>query len=360
MSRAERAQRIDQVADRPLVHARHAGRARSRRRTSASAAVSGRNAVPALPRKSSAASTGNAPPAPCTIDVARHAASRSTRTPSARSASQHPRRVVGVEQVARRVVVACGQRREQQRAVGDALRAGQRDRARRRARSARGRGSPAAASRVIVRDHVAGPSAAGACDAHPTRARAARRARTALPAPRRRRRRASRSTRSSCVAECRDLGAAARRGWRARCRATSPASSPAMRVKSRKPLAAKPKIVVARRGARRARRPARTPAGAAGATPRRRSRRARPASSVRTRAPHASHSAATRAIASASVSAIGVSTTLRLANSVGERRRRAGVLGAGDRMARDEARHRGAERARAPRRSRPAWCCRRR
>ena len=55
MRAAERAQRVDQVADRPLVHARHAAQLEARAlrgASTASAAVSGRIAVPALPRKS--------------------------------------------------------------------------------------------------------------------------------------------------------------------------------------------------------------------------------------------------------------------------------------------------------------------
>src|SRR5450759_3103576 len=56
---------------------------------SASAAVSGRNAVPALPRNSSAALTGNAPPAPVTTVSPR--SSRFTAMPSVRKASSMTR-----------------------------------------------------------------------------------------------------------------------------------------------------------------------------------------------------------------------------------------------------------------------------
>src|ERR1017187_1767639 len=55
---------------------------------SASAAVSGRNAVPALPRNSSAALTGNAPPAPVTTVAP---PSRFTAMPSVRKASSMTR-----------------------------------------------------------------------------------------------------------------------------------------------------------------------------------------------------------------------------------------------------------------------------
>ena len=99
----------------------------SRRRESASAAVSGRNAVPALPRNRSAFFFGNARrrrPRTQPADVpgvdARRRASRSassiTRVSSASSRSCT-------------CVSPLGERGQQQHAVGDALRAGQADRA---------------------------------------------------------------------------------------------------------------------------------------------------------------------------------------------------------------------------------------
>ena len=77
---------------------------------SASAAVSGRKAVPALPRNSSAALTGNAPPAPHTS-----VAPPSSRTamPSARKASSMYG--VGIERVVQ--TLPPGQRGEQRYAI---------------------------------------------------------------------------------------------------------------------------------------------------------------------------------------------------------------------------------------------------
>ena len=132
-------------------------------------------------------------------------------------------------------------------------------------------------------------------------------------------RRASRATRSSCAPIGRRARPAARRGWRARCRATSPASSPAMRVKSRKPLAAKPEELVAVGARRRSRRPARTRARAAGGDTAAKTRSCAPASSVRTpRAAARPQRADARHRLAASVSASGVSTDV----AVAEQRRR--------------------------------------
>ena len=63
---AQAPQRVDEIADRPLVHARRRPTPDTARRENARAAVSGRTAVPALPRNRSADFTGNGPPAPVT------------------------------------------------------------------------------------------------------------------------------------------------------------------------------------------------------------------------------------------------------------------------------------------------------
>ena len=120
---AELAQRVDQVADRALVHARHAAAARTRRPAAASAAVSGRIAVPALPRNSARLRRrAAAPPRPVMSQRRRRRAR--TPQPSARSASSITR-VSSESSRSWTVVVPLAQRRQQQHAVGDALGAGQ-------------------------------------------------------------------------------------------------------------------------------------------------------------------------------------------------------------------------------------------
>ena len=85
-------------------------------------AVSGRTAVPALPRNRAAARSGNAPAAPSTL----HTPSLpSIVTPSARSASSM-RVVSSASSRPVSVVSPSASAGEQQRAVGNALRAGQR------------------------------------------------------------------------------------------------------------------------------------------------------------------------------------------------------------------------------------------
>ena len=128
---------------------RSAARASAARRRSrsvppanASAAVSGRSAVPALPRNSRAARVGNAPPCPCTT---KSRACRLALDADAERAQrvQHPVDVVGVEQPAHRRV-AGRERGEQQRSIGDALRSRQRD-------HALGTGGAGARSRLVRR-----------------------------------------------------------------------------------------------------------------------------------------------------------------------------------------------------------------
>ena len=121
MSRAESAQGVDEVADRPLVHARHAGDA-IRPPANASAAVSGRSAVPALPRKRSADFSGNAPPAPRARG--RLGAPPRTPRPAARARSSMWR-VSSESSRSRTTVSPVGERCQQEDAVRDALRARQ-------------------------------------------------------------------------------------------------------------------------------------------------------------------------------------------------------------------------------------------
>ena len=127
MLRAELAQRVDQVADRPLVHARNAGqpvvaaaqREHRGQRPERGAGVA-EEEVRALHRKRAArarARAGRAAPS-----------SVSTRRPARASAVDHDLRVVGFQHVAD-ARLAARERREQQRAVRDALRSGQPDRA---------------------------------------------------------------------------------------------------------------------------------------------------------------------------------------------------------------------------------------
>ena len=169
--------------------------------------------------------------------VAASPRSRRRATPSAAQRVEHPIDVVGVEQSASSVVVPRRERREQQRAIGDALRARQRDRARARARPARGR-ARAETSLVIAlgsRGRRPRPPARRSALPRAARRRGAREQRFE-------RRAIARGEHRGDAVELRAIArrsrAAARRDWRARCRATFPASSPAMRVKSRKPLAA--------------------------------------------------------------------------------------------------------------------------
>ena len=88
--------------------------------------------------------------------------------------------------------------------------------------------------------------------------------------------------------------------------------------------------------------------------------RATPASSVRTCAPHARHRSATRRTASAIRFGQRRQHDVAVAIQRRERRRRPRMLGAGDRMPGHETREQSHRGARAPPRSRPAWCCRHR
>ena len=92
---------------------------KSPRPAAATAAVSGRIAVPALPRKSSPPRAGNRPPQPAHHGPAA-AQSASTETPSACSADDHEPDVLGVEQVLDGRL-ALGEGRQQQDAVGEGL-----------------------------------------------------------------------------------------------------------------------------------------------------------------------------------------------------------------------------------------------
>ena len=170
-----------------------------------------------------------APPRPCTTKsrVPATAIDADARAPRARPASGRRRR----RRAARARRVAGGERGQQQRAIRDALRAGQRDRALgarpgREVEVSRGRARAAFIARSRPRARAARRRArAGA--AREARAPRAPRARGAREHGFERRAVAGGDHRGDAV-ELRairvDLGERARRGWRARCRATSPAS----------------------------------------------------------------------------------------------------------------------------------------
>src|SRR6185295_8801962 len=125
-ARADGAQRVDQVADRPLVHARDA-----REPVFAAAERERRGERPER-------GAGIAEKKLCVFHRERaahatHLLSGKLRAQFLQRLAHHPR-VVGVEE-ARDLGLAFGERREEQHAVGDALRAGQAHRA---ARAARG------------------------------------------------------------------------------------------------------------------------------------------------------------------------------------------------------------------------------
>ena len=122
---AERAQRVHQVADRPLVHARHAREAvfaarKSQRRGERPERGAG------VAQEELGLLDGESASHPCDDGVVEPNAQ------SAQRLAHHPR-IVGVEQAAD-FGLALRQRREQQNAVGNALRAGQAHRAGRAAR----------------------------------------------------------------------------------------------------------------------------------------------------------------------------------------------------------------------------------
>ena len=119
----ELAQGVDEVADRPLVHARHAGQAvvAAAQRQGRGQRAEGRAGIAeeelgALDREG-AAGAGQAPGV---------TAQRRHRHAERAQGFMHARGIVGFEQVAD-LGVAPGQRGEQQHPVGNALRAGQAD-----------------------------------------------------------------------------------------------------------------------------------------------------------------------------------------------------------------------------------------
>ena len=128
--------------------------------STASAAVSGRMAVPALPRNSSASCT--AQPAAEAGDV-QHAVAVAAAAPQPSCAQrvEHHARVVGVQQVVHRGR-ALGQAGQQQHAVGDALGARQAHACRRRRAAAAGRGTGCRTSAGRRRRAASAVSAAAA------------------------------------------------------------------------------------------------------------------------------------------------------------------------------------------------------
>ena len=264
--------------------------------------MSGRNAVPALPRNRSARLDREAAPRrrrhAHALDVAQSSIAHAERAQRV----EHHARVVGIEQAARArsspsaSAASSSVRLEMLFEPGRrTVPAARRDRRRSSvARSFARRAAPRARSASVrapraPRHEALQRRAVAACRSARGRPRAARRSGRARPA--------------------------ARRGWQRRCRATSPGELPAMRVKSRKPPAAKPKSSRGVRRARRSRRPARRRAGAAGGSPRRRrvvllGRHARDARAARPPSSRARVSTASRR-----VSASGVSTTRAPRNS---------------------------------------------
>ena len=161
---------------------------------SASAAVSGRNAVPALPRKRSAFLLGNGPPAPRTLMPTECS---EITTPKLLAAPRCMTRVSSASSRPLDLGLARGERGEQQHAVGDALRARQPHRARRAAR--------AASARVT---------------SHRSRAARASAKSFSRPAPSPASRSAADGRRAPCAVAL-QFARAAGRGSRRRCRATS-------------------------------------------------------------------------------------------------------------------------------------------
>ena len=178
---------------------------------------------------------GSAPPPPSiVVALCRRGRARRCRARAARPASRACRPIraspssVVVPRRARRAA-ACGWRCSSSPAARPRLP---------RARRARGR---AAADTHL---HVVSPCPTEPAAARPRELPRAARASLRLGEQRRSSAGAVAGARSSCAQRrrarrrSRRSRRAARRDWRARCRATFPASSPAMRVKSRKPLAA--------------------------------------------------------------------------------------------------------------------------
>ena len=165
------------------------------------------------------------------------ASASSIRSTSSASSRPRTRRVAGRE------------RGQQQRAVGDALRPGQRDRAcGARDRRKVERGGSAHRRGVAIASGLA--RAVGRrrrrrrrCCAHPTRGARRARARTPPRAPRRRRRRASRR-RDRAARESAPISASSASRLASAMSRHISGELAAMRVKSRKPLAAKRKSVV--------------------------------------------------------------------------------------------------------------------
>ena len=186
--------------------------------STASAAVSGRIAVPALPRKVGRCDRRARRPTPVTIDTL--AVVRARRTPSVSQRIEHDARVVGIEQVVDRGLPVA-QRGQQQHAVRDALRAGQ----------------PTVPPRGRGRDIEECGSCTCACVFAADLARDAARGLDALHVPFRARASLACAIRSSSasplpdsiavlhriehVPEVRRLRQQLVRGWRAGCRATS-------------------------------------------------------------------------------------------------------------------------------------------
>jgi hypothetical protein len=143
-SRADRPQAVDEVADRALVHPRHAAQRvvaalqGQRRGERADRGAGIAHEEIGLPGRESSGATLHP------VVVARRAGLRLARPAHAESAQrlEHHARVVGIEELAH-PGLAAGQGREQQDPVGDALGAGQLERAfgpRQRAERDRGGG----------------------------------------------------------------------------------------------------------------------------------------------------------------------------------------------------------------------------
>ena len=205
-------------------------RARSRRRHSASAAVSGRNAVPALPRNSSARLTRN--DAASAVHPQVPSPPRPRRARRARAAPRACTRVSSESSRPRDLRVARRERGQQQHAVRDALRSGQRAPCRRPGAAGGSRGASHADS--------ARPSRRGGVASAPSARRAAARSISALE-----------RLGVAVLEQLRERGElrliarparrAARRGWRSQMSRHISGRLAAMRVKSRKPPAAKAK-----------------------------------------------------------------------------------------------------------------------
>ena len=244
MSAPRTAQRIDEIADRPFVHPRNAGelvaaageRERRRQRSERGAGIA-EEQLRRLDRD-------DVRPAPHQ-EIARRRVDARRAMPSAASASSI-RSTSSASSRPRTIVSPCGERGEQQRAIGNALRAGQRDgprgaRHRREIEGFRPRRRLEQASRRPARYRSRGPSAGTGGRApnvapHARRAADAR-ANTRFERRRRRRRPPSRRPRRAGARYASISASSASRLASEMSRHIS-GEPAAMRVKSRKPLAA--------------------------------------------------------------------------------------------------------------------------